>query len=264
MDYLLNPTLCSSRCGAAIVSAIEHSKNERITKNHKHSRGQLLGSTQGFLSILSEGQHWVIPATHGLWVPPNVYHELISSQGSFKVWSVYVKDEYCHNLPVKTCMFELTNLLREAIIRTFQWHNEIFNLVQLNISGVIIDEIRTMPHVDLILPMPSDRRLLKIAITITKNPGDTRHINEWAAWAGISVRTLTRRFICETGLNFSQWRQRARLLCALEMIEMEKPITDIALSLGYNNISTFIALFRKNFGISPGRYKSFKENAHNQ
>ncbi|HID9329325.1 TPA: helix-turn-helix domain-containing protein, partial [Klebsiella pneumoniae] len=34
-----------------------------------------------------------------------------------------------------------------------------------------------------------------------------------------------------------------------------KPVTAIALDLGYDNVSAFIALFRRMFGTTPGRYK---------
>ena len=32
------------------------------------------------------------------------------------------------------------------------------------------------------------------------------------------------------------------------------PITTISLELGYRNVSAFIALFQRTFGVTPGRY----------
>ncbi|MFX3311484.1 helix-turn-helix domain-containing protein, partial [Klebsiella pneumoniae] len=72
---------------------------------------------------------------------------------------------------------------------------------------------------------------------------------------GMSSRTLTRRFRAETGFSFNEWRQRIRLLRALELLAAGKPVTAIALDLGYDNVSAFIALFRRMFGTTPGRYK---------
>ncbi|MGE8488865.1 MAG: helix-turn-helix domain-containing protein, partial [Paraburkholderia nemoris] len=76
----------------------------------------------------------------------------------------------------------------------------------------------------------------------------------WAAWAGVAPRTLSRRFVAETGLTFAQWRQQARLLRALELVADGLPVTTIALELGYDNVSAFIDMFRRVMGTTPGRY----------
>ena len=33
-----------------------------------------------------------------------------------------------------------------------------------------------------------------------------------------------------------------------------RPVTSVALDLGYGNVSAFIALFKRSFGVTPGRY----------
>ncbi|MFN7262647.1 MAG: helix-turn-helix domain-containing protein [Pseudobdellovibrionaceae bacterium] len=46
------------------------------------------------------------------------------------------------------------------------------------------------------------------------------------------------------------------------MLSRGSSVTDVALDLGYQNTSTLIAIFRKQFGMSPTRYmKMEKENA---
>ena len=116
----------------------------------------------------------------------------------------------------QTMRFGLSDLLREAITRTMSWHNSELEPEQKRLIDVILDEIRTMPQVELALPMPKDIRLLKIALALSDNPSDDRNINEWSVWAGISRRSLTRRFTNETGFNFTEWRQKLRMLKALE------------------------------------------------
>ena len=54
-----------------------------------------------------------------------------------------------------------------------------------------------------------------------------RCLEAWASWGHVSVRTITRRFILETGLTFTEWRQQANLLRALEMLAEGLPITTI-------------------------------------
>ncbi|MFU0872051.1 helix-turn-helix domain-containing protein [Kluyvera sichuanensis] len=149
----------------------------------------------------------------------------------------------------------MTGLLREAITRASTWKENVLTASQERLAGVILDEIQSLPQVDLGLPMPQDARLLRIASALIERPDDDRRIEAWASWAGTSPRTVTRRFSAETGFSFTEWRQRVRLLRALELLAEGQSVKSIALDLGYDNVSTFIALFRRVFGMTPGRYK---------
>jgi AraC-like DNA-binding protein len=55
-------------------------------------------------------------------------------------------------------------------------------------------------------------------------------------------------------MPFREWRQKLRLLHALEKLANDRPVTEIALDLGYETPSAFIAMFRKATGRTPGGY----------
>jgi AraC-like DNA-binding protein len=46
-----------------------------------------------------------------------------------------------------------------------------------------------------------------------------------------------------------------RLLRALVWLKEDRSVQDIALALGYGTPSAFIAMFRKQVGVSPERYR---------
>jgi AraC-like DNA-binding protein len=71
----------------------------------------------------------------------------------------------------------------------------------------------------------------------------------------VSSRTLSRRFVQETGFSFTAWRQRARLLRSLELLAADQAVNAIALDLGYATASAFIGLFRRVFGETPAAYR---------
>lgn len=240
--------------GQTLIVAVRESDVIRETPHHHHSCGQLLGSRHGLLTVDAGNCRWVVPATHAVWIPPDVPHGL-RSHGPYSGWSVYVSAQACSGLPDKPCVLSITNLLREAITRAASWKDVNLNAPQKRLAGVILDEIGSLPEVNLGLSMPQDIRLLRIAQTLSDNPDDGRRLEEWAVWAGMSSRTLTRRFRAETGFSFNEWRQRIRLLRSLELLAAGKPVTAIALDLGYDNVSAFIALFRQIFGTTPGRFK---------
>lgn len=246
-----------------LVAIATNQATPRITPSHRHGRGQLLGAVQGLLSVGVEMQahaasaqaagQWVVPASHALWVPPQHAHSL-HSHGAFHGWSVYVAEEACATLPAQPCLLRTSGLLREAVARAAGWVGAPLDAAQLRIAQVVMDEINTLPHEAFGLPMPQDARLLRLARALADAPGDTRSLEEWAAWAALAPRTLTRRFAAETGFSFSEWRQRARLMRALELLAARTPVTTVALELGYDNVSAFIAMFRRAMGVTPGQY----------
>ena len=97
--------------------------------------------------------------------------------------------------------------------------------------------------------------LVRIARALIEDPADERDLESWADWAAISSRSLSRRFVTETGFTFTGWRQRARLMRSLEMLAADVPVTTVALDLGYATASAFISLFRRTFGETPSVYR---------
>ena len=213
-----------------------------------------MGAEHGLLTVDAGNCRWVVPATHAVCIPPALPHGLYS-HGPYSGWSVYVAASACKELPDKPRILAITGLLREAATRAAAWKENVLTASQARLAGVILDEIQSLPLANLGLPMPQDTRLRRIARALTERPHDDRRLEAWAAWAGLSPRTVTRRFSAETGFSFTEWRQRVRLLRALELLAAGQPVTAIALDLGYDNVSAFIALFRRVFGVTPGRYK---------
>src|SRR5262249_12396374 len=99
-------------------------------------------------------------------------------------------------------------------------------------------------------------RLLRIANALADRPADSRGLEAWAAWAGVTSRTLSRRFVAETGFTFTQWRQRLRLTRALEMLASGAAVTPVAMDLGYDNPSAFIDWFKRTYGVTPAKWSA--------
>ncbi|NKI95723.1 helix-turn-helix transcriptional regulator [Rhizobacter sp. SG703] len=252
---LLVSSLLDSADGPALLAVEVEGADPRVTAPHAHARGQLFGAKRGLLTVGTEGGQWVVPAIHAVWVPPHHKHSL-RSHGAFAGWSVYLAESFCADLPTMPCTMRTSGLLREAVHRAAGWDGSPLDAPRMRLAEVIRDELHELPHESFGLPLPSDARLLRIARAIGDDPADARSLDDWAAWAGIAQRTLTRRFVAETGFHFSAWRQRARLMRALELLAAGTPVTNVALDLGYDNLSAFIAMFRRQFGTTPGRYFS--------
>ena len=55
-------------------------------------------------------------------------------------------------------------------------------------------------------------------------------------------------------MSFQVWRQQLKLLRALELLASGSNVNTVALDVGYDNTSAFIAMFRRCFGTTPARY----------
>ena len=104
------------------------------------------------------------------------------------------------------------------------------------------------------LPEPTDPRLVQISTAIRESPADNRSLDAWGRMAGASSRTLARLFLAETGLTFRQWQQQARLLESLVRLADGQAVTTVAMEVGYDSTSAFIAMFRRVLGTTPKKY----------
>ncbi|MFP5405800.1 MAG: helix-turn-helix transcriptional regulator, partial [Gammaproteobacteria bacterium] len=122
------------------------------------------------------------------------------------------------------------------------------------LAAVLLDQLASAPEADLMLPLPSDPRLRKICRTLQAHPDSQLALRQWALRLDTSEKTLSRLFVQQTGVSFRLWRQRARLLSALPLLERGERVTDVALACGYDSTSAFIAVFRQQFGTTPGEF----------
>ncbi|WAC75384.1 helix-turn-helix transcriptional regulator [Roseateles sp. SL47] len=240
--------------GPVLFVVLGSGEDELATEPHQHARGQLFGSLRGLVNVELDDGAWIVPAIHAVWIPPHHKHGG-TTHGPFHGWSVYVAESACDNLPRQPCTLRTSGLLREAVLRASQWPFAPLNGQMSHLAEVILDEIRTLPVEPLGLPFPREPRLQRIARALIAHPADDRDLERWAVWASVSSRTLSRRFVAETGFHFTAWRQRARLMRSLEMLAAGMPVTAIALDLGYSTASAYIALFRRTFGETPAAYR---------
>lgn len=252
-DPLLPARFVTSDDGPFVVAAVMSQRDPRVTPSHSHARGQLVGALSGLLTIGLDDQDWVVPAIHAIWIPPHCRHSL-RSFGPIAGWSAFVAEARCAVLPNTPRAIRTTPLLREAVQRAASWGNADLDAAQTRIADVILDEIASSEVEALGLVRPRDPQLMRITDALAADLADNRRLEQWAEWAGISARTMSRRFVAETGLTFARWRQQARLLRALESVADRVPVTTIALDLGYDNVSAFIDMFKRALGTTPGRY----------
>jgi AraC-like DNA-binding protein len=77
---------------------------------------------------------------------------------------------------------------------------------------------------------------------------------------GMTRSYFSRFFKKATGENFYTYLTNMRLYHAhKELISKEESITDVALNNGFANVKSFIEAFKKNYNMTPARYKKNQE-----
>jgi AraC-like DNA-binding protein len=157
--------------------------------------------------------------------------------------------------PARNCVVAVDPLVRELLIAAAEFGDGYAgDGPQARLVDVIVDRLPLLAAAPLSLPYPRDRRILRIAESLIAQPAQPGVLDELAADAGVTARTAARLFVKETGLTFGQWRQQLRLLIALERLGAGASVTQVALDVGYNDVSSFIAVFKESLGETPARY----------
>jgi AraC-like DNA-binding protein/mannose-6-phosphate isomerase-like protein (cupin superfamily) len=222
---------------------------------HRHRRAQLIYAVSGTMTIDTDGGTWLVPPDLALWMPPGEMHA-ITMAGEVDMRTLYIDGRAGVRQQQRCEVLTVTPLLRELIVRATELpvlYDEIGPSAA--VMTLILDEIRTAPTLPLHLPMPTDRRLIRLCRLVQADLEAEHSRDQLAAEVGLSPRSLTRLFRAQTGLGFSEWRQRARLLAALGRISAGERITTVALSLGYASPGAFAVMFRRVLGVAPSAYR---------
>jgi AraC-like DNA-binding protein len=236
-----------------VIGITIQTENSQSAASHHHPRGQLIFAISGVLHVIAQNESWVVPPTQAVWIPPNVSHN-VSFPGQVSLASLFFSADACRFLATKCQVLKVSGLLREMILKACEFGDHYTALsAQYRFMWVLIDQLATAVVSELNLPAANDHRITKIIENLIAKPRATRKIAELAKLVHISERTLARLFIKETGLTLGEWNNRLLIQKAVEQLHNGKSVTTIALDLGYTNPSSFIEMFKKSTGMSPGR-----------
>ncbi len=221
---------------------------------HAHDWHQLIYASEGVVTVATERGAWVVPPHRAVWVPAGVEHR-IEWSGAVTMQTLYLAAGLSGALPRDCCAVNVSPLLRELILHVAAPGTlERDAAVRDRLLGVLLDQLEALPAAPLRLPLPRDPRAVRVAEWLREHPDAPGLLKQAARRSGASVRTVERLFRAETGMTFGKWRQQLRLLHALRLLASGRPVTAVALEVGYDSPSAFIAMFRGALGTTPMRY----------
>lgn len=90
---------------------------------------------------------------------------------------------------------------------------------------------------------------------INKNFGEPITLESVAKASYLSVNQLCRLFSEHCGTTVAKYITSKRITEAKKMLASGKSVTEVAMLCGFGDYSGFIRVFKKNVGVTPGKYK---------
>jgi AraC-like DNA-binding protein len=123
-------------------------------------------------------------------------------------------------------------------------------------SMILLYLSKDLAHLDENGPLNYDQFTLETIRRYLTECYQTANLSELATLLSCSQSTLSRNIKRLTGMAFTELLQEKRLnlACGL-LLHGDQPITEIAHSVGYENVSYFYRCFEKQYGITPRQFR---------
>jgi AraC-like DNA-binding protein len=220
---------------------------------HAHDTAQLTFAASGIVQVHTREGRWLVPPQLAVWIPAGVKHhlELLTDAELWIInWQPLAIQEWGPGtLPDRAFALRVTPLLRSLLTAAFAAETGT-QKAELAVR-LMLHDLNETAHAPTFLPLPvtpAGRRVSDLAI---EDPCVKLSVAELASRAGTSVRTVSRLFPTETGLTFKAWRQRARIVNAIDQLARGQTIARIASSCGFASTAAFSSAFRQVTGTTP-------------
>ena len=125
-------------------------------------------------------------------------------------------------------------------------------LILINRFATGIEDIAESIHT-------SNRQLIMAATFISRNYNRAITLEEIARASGFSPNYLSRKFHESTGIGVHEYLNLTRLQkAAMELLNTDHTITEVALNSGFNDSNYFKDAFKKMYGVSPRAYRKMQ------
>ncbi|RJX68938.1 AraC family transcriptional regulator [Vibrio sinensis] len=252
----LHPSLSIDKAPSDVFMNFEAFLSNTETRMHCHPWGQVQLISGGILEMEAEGTRFLAPPHLAIWVPPGVMHTSYNRK-PLSYCSLNIALDMTHSFPDYTSLIKVTHIA-SAIVDDFRRRK--INVAQTDpdkrLAQVMLDQLATRDTQHHFLPSSNHKYLSSILTAVEENPTDNTSLAQWAERVHTTERTLARHCQSELGMSFTEWRLRVRYLYSMELLRKGHSVKEVAFTLGYNQASPFIAMFKKYSGQTPEQYKN--------
>jgi AraC-like DNA-binding protein len=230
-----------------------------ISSWHSHNKHQLLYAASGTLQLEVEGSQWLLPPQRAAWISARLRHR-VRALTRVALRTVYLSPRLDRVMPSACVVFAATPLAREMILYAMRWgpsrhaDDKVARAFFAALSALASEWAeRALPFR---LPTPRSPELGRAMQYAIEELSSTPTVEEAARRAGLSTRTLGRRFTEEAQTSWRQFLHHARMMRAMELLVAPGArVTDTALAVGFESPGSFTRAFEEFTGEKPKDYR---------
>lgn len=224
---------------------------------HAHQRHQILYARAGTLSLEADDATWLLPPQRAAWIPVGVSHR-VEVRRTVSLRTTYLRADLVAAPPAGCRVFGVSTLLAEMLVEATRWGparepDPVADAFFAALGGLCAERARA----SLAFRLPRARSPeVGMAMRFTRERlAEPISLPDAARAAGVSERTLRRRFREEVGLGWGEYLQAARMIAASEALSQEgASVTDTAREVGYRSLAAFSDAFLAFTGERPARW----------
>lgn len=224
---------------------------------HHHDMHQIQYAFEGSIELEDAHGRHLLPRSLAGWIPAGVTHR--DSIHLVRSVAILLAPEMVDDAGDRIRVIRVSPLMREMIAEAIRWPidrpqdetGQIFFKAFGRLCGEwIADEAPfTLPS--------STNPALESAIAHTWAHLVDVTLAEVCRTAGMSERTLRRRFQAELGMGWDEYRRRARLLSAIDALtNSDRSVARIAADVGFESQSAFAKAFQQLAGETPRNFRA--------
>lgn len=224
--------------------------------------GEILPFHEKYCSIITEGQVHIarsLDSSKSLWHflyldLPTLFLEGTRDQ------IPYNKPDYLHfdypNLIPYDDDSEMYELIRLILLEAARADKSSLPILRNLVSALLLRHGRMRAAASVPVKKPYLAEIGQVINFISTQYAEDLDIDALARVAKLSRASLQRKFVAVTGLSPMQYLHRMRLNVAALMLRNEaRSISEIAMDVGYNSLSSFNRLFVRAYGVSPSQWR---------
>lgn len=211
----------------------------------------LLWQARGATDCELDGVRRELLVGHALWLPAKVVHRLHVRADSV-VLPMHFDIHIATGMPCVPTWIAVDGALRTLLLALLQVRHSIIQPEADVERRVLRMLLRAVPPTGLAMPRLSGA--YDIAEHLRDHQADGRSVVELAAEQHLSVRTIERAFLADTGIPLREWRLRRRMEVANAMLQGSAEVDEVAAAVGYCSVAAFRRVFKARVGLTPSEF----------
>jgi AraC-like DNA-binding protein len=220
---------------------------------HAHEEGQLTFAASGMVQVHTDEGIWLVPPQLAAWIPSGISHRL-EAMTDVDLWIVHWQPRAIRAWGGQISLDRAFALRITPLLRCLL--NEAVSIDPTSdkaelIVRLMLCELTAMQDAPTFLPLPTSPVGRHVADLVLADYRNLIDLDELASRAATSARTVSRLFPTETGLTLKAWRQRVRIVHAMERLARGDAPAKVAKDTGFASTAAFSCAFRQVTAMTP-------------